>query len=80
MVAGGSAQLGRRARSGGPERQTEDPELQSSVAITGHSPEVMLRHYRGVTEEDKRRAAENACLGAIPEGRLLPLARPVEVA
>lgn len=41
-----------------------------AAAITGHSPEVMLRHYRGFTEDDKRRAAEVACLGEIPEGRV----------
>lgn len=46
-------------------------DIGTAAAITGHSPEVMLRHYRGVTEDDKRRAAEVACLGEIPEGRVV---------
>ena len=47
------------------------PDIATVAAITGHSPEVMLRHYWGVTEDDKRRAAEVACLGEIPEGRVV---------
>ena len=47
----------------------------TAAAITGHSPEVMLRVYGRVTAEDMRRASQVALLGVIPEGKLLTFKR-----
>lgn len=48
-------------------------DIGTAAAITGHSPEVMLRHYRGVSESDKRRGIEKARLGVIPAGEVVQL-------
>lgn len=39
----------------------------TAATLTGHSIEVMLKHYREVTDEDRRRAAERAMLGVLDE-------------
>jgi integrase/recombinase XerC len=39
----------------------------TAASLTGHSIEVMLKHYREVTDEDRRRAAERAMLGVLDE-------------
>jgi len=39
----------------------------TAASLTGHSVEVMLKHYRDVTEEDRRLAAEQAMLGVLDE-------------
>lgn len=46
-------------------------DIGTAAAITGHSPEVMLRHYRSVSEEDKRAGVEMAGLGVIPSGAVV---------
>ena len=38
----------------------------TAASLTGHSPEVMLRHYRQVTDEGRRRAVIRAGLGHFP--------------
>ena len=43
----------------------------TAAAITGHSPEVMLKHYRTVSEADRRAAVEKAGLGVIPAGEVV---------
>ena len=45
----------------------------TAAAITGHSPEVMLKHYRTVSEADRRAAVEKAGLGVIPAGEVVAL-------
>ena len=39
----------------------------TAVALTGHSIEVMLKHYREVTDDDRRLAAERAMLGVLDD-------------
>jgi len=39
----------------------------TAASLTGHSIEVMLKHYREVTDDDRRRAAERAMLGVLDE-------------
>ena len=39
----------------------------TAASLTCHSIEVMLKHYREVTDEDPRRAAEHAMLGVLDE-------------
>jgi len=46
-------------------------DIGTAAAIAGHSPEVMLKHYRTVSADDRRRAIEKAGLGVIPDGRVL---------
>jgi len=41
-------------------------DVATAASITGHSPEVMLRHYRTVSEADQRRALAKAGLGEVP--------------
>ena len=43
----------------------------TAAAISGHSPEVMLKHYRTVSEADRRAAVEKAGLGVIPAGEVV---------
>jgi len=40
-------------------------DVATAASITGHSPEVMLRHYRTVSEADQRRALAQAGLGEV---------------
>ena len=42
-------------------------DVATAASLTGHSPEVMLRHYRKVSDEDRRRAVAKARLGHFPE-------------
>ncbi len=39
----------------------------TAASLTGHSIDVMLKHYREVTDEDRRIAAERAMLGVLDE-------------
>lgn len=39
----------------------------TAASLTGHSIDVMLKHYREVTDEDRRTAAERAMLGVLDE-------------
>lgn len=39
----------------------------TAASLTGHSIDVMLKHYREVTDEDRRSAAEQAMLGVLDE-------------
>jgi len=39
----------------------------TAASLTGHSIDVMLKHYREVTDEDQRAAAERAMLGVLDE-------------
>ncbi len=39
----------------------------TAASLTGHSIDVMLKHYREVTDEDRRGAAERAMLGVLDE-------------
>ncbi len=48
-------------------------DIATAAAITGHSPTVMLKHYRTVNDDDRRQAVLSAGLGVVPEGRVLPL-------
>jgi integrase len=53
-------------------------DIGTAAAITGHSPQVMLQHYRTVSEEDMRRGVEKAQLGVIPGGAVVPFPRAAE--
>lgn len=49
-------------------------DVATAASITGHSPEVMLRHYRTVSKADQRRALAKAGLGevaAAPKGQVI---------
>ncbi len=48
-------------------------DIATAAAITGHSIEVMLRHYRTVSRSDKREAMARARLGQAPAGTLIQL-------
>ncbi|MCB9796075.1 MAG: tyrosine-type recombinase/integrase [Alphaproteobacteria bacterium] len=49
-------------------------DIATAASLTGHSPEVMLRHYRKVSEADRVAAVERAQLGVLlPK---TPTARP----
>lgn len=39
----------------------------TAASLTGHSIDVMLKHYHSVTEDDRRAAAERAMLGVLDE-------------
>ncbi|MCB9742255.1 MAG: tyrosine-type recombinase/integrase [Alphaproteobacteria bacterium] len=40
-------------------------DIATAASLTGHSPEVMLRHYRKVSEADRVAAVERAQLGVL---------------
>jgi integrase len=42
-------------------------DVATAASLTGHSPEVMLRHYRQVSDEDRKKAVVKARLGHFPE-------------
>ncbi len=42
-------------------------DVATAASLTGHSPEVMLRHYRQVSDEDRKKAVAKAKLGHFPE-------------
>jgi integrase/recombinase XerC len=42
-------------------------DVATAASLTGHSPEVMLRHYRQVSADDRRRAVAQARLGVLLE-------------
>ncbi|MFH1466503.1 MAG: tyrosine-type recombinase/integrase [Pseudomonadota bacterium] len=42
-------------------------DVATAASLTGHSPEVMLRHYRQVSADDRRRAVALARLGVLVE-------------
>ena len=48
-------------------------EVAAAAAFSGHSPEVMLRAYRRVTMEDKRKALAQAALSDLPRGEVYDL-------
>ena len=54
---------------------TAGVDIGTACAITGHSPRVMLEHYRSATRADRRRAVSAAALGALPEGKVIPFRR-----
>jgi integrase len=43
----------------------------TAASLTGHSPVVMLRFYRQVSDEDRARAVEVSGLGDLPAGELI---------
>lgn len=43
----------------------------TAAALLGHSPKVMLEHYRQVTLDDRRRAVARARLGHLDENKVL---------
>jgi len=47
----------------------------TASAILGHSPAIMLQHYRRATIDDTRRAIAAARMGALPLGKVLPITR-----
>ena len=47
-------------------------DVATAAAITGHSPEVMLRLYRTVTADDRRRAIAMAGLGSLAPPKVIP--------
>lgn len=49
------------------------PASRHGAAITGHTSALMLKHYRTVSSDDRRKAIERAGLGQIPAGTVLPL-------
>ncbi len=44
----------------------------TAAALLGHSPKVMLEHYRKATIDDRRRAVTAARLGTLPAGTVIP--------
>ncbi len=54
------------------EMQRAGVDIGSACAVTGHSPQVMLQHYRQATMDDKRRAVAAARLGIVPRGDVVP--------
>jgi integrase len=44
----------------------EGVDIATAAVILGHSPEVMLKHYREVTVEDRKAAIQRVRLGEIP--------------
>lgn len=47
----------------------------TAAAFLGHSPAVMLRHYRTPTLDDKRLALARTRLGALPKGKVVAFPR-----
>jgi len=47
----------------------------TAAALLGHTPEVMLEHYRRATRSDLRDAVTRARLGALPEGKVIEFDR-----
>jgi integrase len=45
----------------------------TAASITGHSVKTMMKHYRSVTDDDRRKAIVKARLGALPRGKVLTL-------
>ena len=48
-------------------------DVAAAASMLGHSPEVALRHYREVTQDDRRRAMELARLGYLEPGSVVEL-------
>ncbi len=48
-------------------------EVGAAAALLGHSPEVALRHYRQVADEDLREAVCASGLGVVPAGEVIQL-------
>lgn len=48
-------------------------DVATAADLLGHSPAVMLRHYRQVDDEDRRKAVTAARLGAAPEGQVIEM-------
>lgn len=49
-------------------------DIGTAADLLGHTPEIMLEHYRQVTGEDRRAAVARARLGALPdEDNVIPL-------
>ena len=46
-------------------------DIGTAAAITGHSPQVMLKYYRQATDEDCRRAITVAQLGLLQTGKVV---------
>lgn len=59
-------------------RSGVDPAAAATVA--GHSPLVALRHYRKATEGDARQAVRLSRLGYLPEGRVIEMPQPSQMA
>lgn len=54
---------------------TAGVDIGTAASILGHSPAVMLRHYRQATRADRRRAIDASGLGALPDGNVYPMRR-----
>ncbi len=61
------AAVDRLARSG--------VDIGTAASILGHSPKVMLEHYRQVSNQDRRKAIREARLGEVPEGKIIPFGK-----
>ena len=61
----------RRAATDAYARAGVDPAV--AAAQSGHSIQVMMKHYRQVTKEDQRDAVERCGLGVIPDGKIIRL-------
>jgi integrase len=66
----------RRAATDTYARAGVDPAV--AAAQSGHSVQVMMKHYRQVTTEDQRVAVERASLGVIPDGKVIALGKKGE--
>jgi integrase len=66
----------RRAATDAYARAGVDPAV--AAAQSGHSVQVMMKHYRQVTTEDQRVAVERASLGVIPDGKVIALGKKGE--
>lgn len=53
-------------------------DIATAASITGHSPVVMLRHYRTVSADDRRRAVAVAGLGSLEAPKVVPFRRHEE--
>lgn len=47
-------------------------DIGTAAALLGHTPQVMLTHYRKATDEDLEGAVRRATMGALPAGEVIP--------
>ena len=59
------------------ELQNAGVDVGTAQNLSGHSPEVMLKHYRGVTAQDLKRGVKTAGLGTVKMG--VSNAKPVQM-
>lgn len=53
----------------------EGVDIGTAASLLGHSPKVMLEHYRVASAKDRRKAVALARLGCVPEGKVLEFKR-----